>query len=80
MFPNSTNDQHVYYHTEGPKINVKAEKNTKGWNYEATVTGAADVDQAMSILNEAVHALHARFDPPDPEPDPNPEPEPVPET
>ena len=31
-------EQHVYHHydNDGARINVKVEKNTKGYNYEAT--------------------------------------------
>ena len=41
--------QYVFHHydNDGPRVNVKAEKNTKGWNYEATVTGAVNVHPAV---------------------------------
>jgi len=52
-------DQHIYHHSDsdGPRVNVKAEKNTKGFNYEATVTGAKTVEEAMLILVEATTEL-----------------------
>lgn len=56
-------EQHIYHHNdfEGPRINVKAERNTKGYNYEATVTGAKTVEEAMAILNEAIAKLEAQY-------------------
>ena len=56
-------DQHIYHHsdTDGPRINVKVEKNTKGFNYEVTVTGAKTVDEALSLLKDAQQKLQAEF-------------------
>ena len=56
-------DQHIYHHsdTNGPRINVKVEKNTKGFNYEVTVTGAQTVDEALSLLKDAQQKLQAEF-------------------
>lgn len=58
-------DQHIYHHndSDGARVNVKVEKNTKGYNYEATVTGAKSVDEAMALLNDAVAKLKATYDP-----------------
>ena len=48
-------EQHIYHHSDndGARINVKVEKNTKGFNYEATVTGAKSVEEAIALLKEA---------------------------
>lgn len=56
-------EQHVYHHSDsdGVRINVKVEKNTKGFNYEATVTGAKTVDEAMTALKAAQGALEAQY-------------------
>ena len=56
-------EQHVYHHndSDGARINVKVEKNSRGFNYEATVTGAKSVDEAMSLLKEAESRLKAEF-------------------
>ncbi len=56
-------DQHIYHHSDsdGARINVKVEKNTKGFNYEATVTGAKTVEEALSLLKEAQQKLQAEF-------------------
>ena len=61
-------DQHIYHHdaNAGPTITVKAEKNTKGFNYEAAVSGAATVEQAMTLLNQAIDALESRYGAPEP--------------
>lgn len=57
-----TNQQHVYHHSEGPKLNVSVEKNSRGWNYSATVTNASEVPEAMKILKDAVAALREEFE------------------
>lgn len=56
-------EQHIYHHSDndGARINVKVEKNTKGFNYEATVTGAKTVEEAMSLLQEAQKKLEATY-------------------
>lgn len=56
-------DQHVYHHNieSGPRIYVKVEKNTKGFNYEATVSNAISVDEAMTMLKDAQAKLEAEF-------------------
>jgi len=57
------NDQHVYHHYTNDvlKISAKVEKNTKGFNYEASVTGATTVDQAMTTLKAMQVALEAEY-------------------
>jgi hypothetical protein len=56
-------EQHIYHHSDsdGVRINVKVEKNTKGFNYEATVTGASSVEEAMHILKKAQAELEAQY-------------------
>lgn len=56
-------EQHIYHHNDndGPRINVKVEKNTKGFNYEATVTGAKSVKEAVDLLKEAQSELQKIF-------------------
>ena len=56
-------DQHIYHHNDadGPRFNVKAERNTKGYNYEATVTGAKSINEALTLLNEAIAQLEAQY-------------------
>lgn len=44
-----------------PTISVKAEKNTKGYNFEAGVSGAPDVETAMRLLNTAMTALANQY-------------------
>jgi hypothetical protein len=64
MAPGETMDeQHIYHHSDndGARINVKVEKNTKGFNYEATVTGAKSVDEALSLLKEVQQKLQAEY-------------------
>jgi len=54
---------HVYNHAaEVPvKVNVKIEKNSKGYNWEATVVGALSVDEAMALLKEADSRLRVEY-------------------
>ena len=56
-------DQNIYHHydNDGVRINVSVEKNTKGFNYNATVTGAKSVEEAMKALIEAQSALEAKY-------------------
>jgi hypothetical protein len=42
-------------------VNVSAEKNSRGFNYSATVTNAATVAEALTLLDEALAGLQARF-------------------
>ena len=56
-------DQNVYHHydNDGPRVNIKVVQNTKGFNYEVTVTGATSVEEAMQILLDAQGKLHSKF-------------------
>jgi len=56
-------EQHIYHHSDndGARITVKVEKNTKGFNYEASVSGAKTVDEALSLLKEAQQKLQAAY-------------------
>jgi len=56
-------EQHVYHHSDsdGLRINLKVEKNTKGFNYEATVTGAKTVEEGMAVLRSAQADLEKNF-------------------
>jgi predicted Zn-dependent peptidase len=55
-------EQHVYHHSEGPKLNISVEKNSRGYNYSATVTNASEVPEAMKILKDAVAQLRKEFE------------------
>jgi len=56
-------EQHVYHHNDndGPRINVKVVQNTKGFNYEATVTNASSVEEAMKLLVDAQTQLAEKY-------------------
>lgn len=55
-------DQNVYHHyPDEPRINVKIEKNSRGYNYEATVTGAKSGDEALALLAEIDAKLKAAY-------------------
>lgn len=55
--------QHVFNHSDysEPKVNVKVEKNSKGYNWEVTVVGCENVDQALMMINEAETKLWQMF-------------------
>lgn len=55
-------DQHVYHHNDpAPTFSVKAERNTKGWNYEASVNGAQSVEDALTLLKELTTRLENQY-------------------
>lgn len=56
-------DQHIYHHNDPTdlRINVKVERNTKGYNYEATVVGAKSIDEAIRLVDEAIARLKATY-------------------
>lgn len=57
------NSSHVYTHSDRqPRVNVKAERNSRGYNYEATVTDATSVEEALAMLDKAINGLCARFE------------------
>jgi len=59
-------DQHVYHHNDNsPTVNVKAEKNSRGFNYSATVEGARSVEEAMQMLSDAMTQLAEVYDAPE---------------
>jgi small-conductance mechanosensitive channel len=56
--------QPITYHQyidNGPRVNVKVEKNSRGYNFEVTVTGASDVSQALDLIDAAETALRERY-------------------
>lgn len=56
-------EEHIYHHydNDGPRVNVSAEKNTKGYNWSATVTGARSVEEAIALLTDAEAKLAEAF-------------------
>lgn len=57
------NEQHIYHHydNDGVRITVKAERNSRGVNYEASVSGAKTVEEAMSALKSAQQELELTY-------------------
>lgn len=53
------NDQHIYHHndSDGLRLNVSVEKNTKGFNYSATIVGAKTVEEAMTAVQQVMARL-----------------------
>jgi hypothetical protein len=63
VYTKPTPDQHIYHHNDndGPRIYVKVVQNTKGFNYEATVSDAKTVGEAMALLMDAEAKLKAKY-------------------
>ena len=57
------NEQHIYHHNDNdaPKVNVSVEKNTKGYNWSATIVGASTVEQAIEMVVKANQELTKKF-------------------
>ena len=50
--------QDVYHHYDDkPKVNMKVERNSRGYNWEVTVTGSVSVDEALTIVQDAKKKL-----------------------
>jgi hypothetical protein len=54
---------HVYHHSalDGIRLSVKVEKNSKGYNWEASVSDARSVDEALDVLRSAQERLAAEY-------------------
>ena len=58
-----TEEQHVYHHydNDGARVNVSFERNSRGTNYSATVTGAKTAQEAIVLLMDAEKELKTAF-------------------
>ena len=51
-------DQNIYHHNDQtPRISVKVEKNTKGHNYEASVSNCTSPEQALELVQQVIESL-----------------------
>ncbi len=61
------NEVHYYHHYDNDpapaKVNAKVEQNSRGMNYEVTVTGASTPEEAARLAKEAMQRLKAEFEP-----------------
>lgn len=59
--------QHVYHHYDspGPKFSTEAERNSRGWNFKASVSGCRSVGECISLLRQLRRELEAEFSPAD---------------
>ncbi len=59
-------DVHHYHHYENSpasaRVNAKVEQNSRGLNYEVTVTGASTPEEAARLAKEAMRQLKAEFE------------------
>lgn len=59
-----TGIQHVYNHYDGElKVNIKLERNSKGYNWEVTVTQAKSPDEALQIIAQTEEKLKSKYGP-----------------
>lgn len=65
IYKTSDTEQHVYYHyaNDEPKIAVKVEHNSRGNNWEVSVSNAKTVHEAMLLLIQAESELNTAFGP-----------------
>ena len=56
-------EQHLYHHydNDSARVTVKAEHNTKGYNWEVAVSGAKTVEEAIALLKDAEAKLKATY-------------------
>lgn len=55
-------DTHTYHHNDDqPRVSVKVEKNTKGYNYEASVSNCASVETAKALVDEIMASLERTY-------------------
>lgn len=54
---------HHFYHADlrNPTVSVKVERNTKGYNFEVSITGANSTNEALELLDTMVAALTERY-------------------
>lgn len=54
--------QHIYHHNDAdPRIAMKVEKNTKGYNWEVSVSGAKTVEEALVLIQRGNDELKAAY-------------------
>lgn len=56
-------DQNIYHHydNDGARVSVKVERNSRGFNYEASVSGAKTIEEAMDLLLKAQGKLNEYY-------------------
>lgn len=61
---NDANAKHTYVHHDninGVIVNMKVEKNSKGYNWEVGVSNANSVAQALEVLKDAEEKMKAIY-------------------
>ncbi len=53
--------QQPIFTSDEPRFNVKVEKNSKGYNFDATVVGANSPEQALELLHKLTAGLEAEY-------------------
>jgi hypothetical protein len=54
--------RHIYHHNDNaPVIFAKVEKNSKGYNFEASVGGCSTVEEALTLLATAMARLESIY-------------------
>lgn len=57
------NRQDIYHHSDsdGPRVAVKVEKNSKGYNWECSVSGVKTVVEAIAMLQDAEQKMSETY-------------------
>lgn len=50
-----------HYSITAPAVTVKVERNSRGYNWEAAVSGARTVDEALDMLRAAEAQLRTQY-------------------
>lgn len=51
-------EQHLYHHNDQDlRVSMKIEKNSKGYNWECSVSGAKTVEEAIALLTQGENEL-----------------------
>jgi hypothetical protein len=60
---NAMSDEHIYRHEdETPRISMKVERNSRGYNWECGVSNCIDADAAIALLKAAEAKLKMQWD------------------
>ncbi len=55
--------QDVYHHNDDrPRLSIKVEKNSKGFNWEISVSNCTSLDQAFDYLDNMDYEMRQRYE------------------
>jgi len=55
-------EQHIYHHNDGVlKVSMKVERNSRGVNWEVSVSNSSSVDECLAVLEDAEKKLRSKY-------------------